>query len=61
MKFFLSYASDSDKSFAEELQREIEGHDTDSPHTVFVDYKSLLKSQDTDKRINNAYVPSSGV
>jgi len=53
MKFFLSYASDSDKSFADELKREIEGHDTDSPHTVFVDYESLLKSQDTDKRINN--------
>lgn len=53
MKFFLSYASDSDKPFADELKQEIEGHDVDSPHTVFVDYESLLKSQDTDKRINN--------
>jgi hypothetical protein len=53
MKFFLSYASDEDKRLAEEIKDEIERLDTRNPHTVFVDYASLLKSQDADQRINN--------
>jgi hypothetical protein len=52
MKFFLSYASDHDKKAAEEIKDELEKLEPSSPHEVFVDYASLLKSQDADFEIN---------
>jgi hypothetical protein len=52
MRFFLSYASDSDKESAAEIKKGLEELDTSNPHQVFVDYESLKKAQDTDARIN---------
>jgi hypothetical protein len=53
MKFFLSYASSQDKASADLIKKELEALDGTNPHEVFIDYESLLKSQDTDERINN--------
>ncbi len=53
MRFFLSYASDSDKKAAEEVKDELEKLVPAHPHQVFVDYESLRKSQDTDLMINS--------
>jgi hypothetical protein len=57
MNFFLSYATDADRKWAEEIKTELET----AGNGVYIDYESLRKGQDTDERINNLIEQSDAI